>query len=79
MPDSLTKKEWFLFLAMVKLFFWDEPYLFKYYLGQITRRCNCDSEFMNILLFRHDHVCGSHFRRKKIDAKVLYNGFYWPT
>jgi len=24
-------------------------------------------------------VCGSHFSSKKMTAKILQNGFYWPT
>jgi len=35
MPDSWTKEERLCFLARVKWFFWDEPYLFKYCPDQI--------------------------------------------
>jgi hypothetical protein len=26
-----------------------------------------------------DKACGSHFSSKKTAAKILQNGFYWPT
>ena len=79
MPHSWTKQERLRFLARVKWFFWDEPYLFKYCPDQIIRRCVPDSEFRSIHTFCHDQVCGGHFSGKKTVTKILQCDFYWPT
>jgi hypothetical protein len=67
------------FLAMVKHFFWDDPYLFKYCPDQIIRRCIPEHDQSNVISFCHDHACGGHFSAKKTVAKILQCGFYWPT
>jgi len=79
MSDSWTKQERLCFLTRVKWFFWDEPYLFKYCLDQIIRRCIPDSEFRNVLSFRHDQAFCGHFSGKKTAAKILQCDFYWST
>ena len=79
MPASLTKQERLHFLARIKWFFWDEPYLFKYCPDQIIRHCVPDLKFGNILSFCHDQACGDHFSRKKTATKLLQYDFYWPT
>lgn len=58
------------FMAMVKYFLWDNPYLFKYCL---------EHEQVNVISFCHDHACGGHFSVKKTAAKILQCGFYWPS
>ncbi|MBC2863251.1 hypothetical protein H7U16_25930 [Klebsiella pneumoniae] len=30
-------------------------------------------------LSRHDHACGGHFSSKRLAAKILQCGFYWPS
>ena len=64
---------------MVKYFFWDESYLFKYYPNQIIRRCIPEHDQSNVISFYHDHGCGGHFSAKKTAAKILQCRFYWPT
>jgi hypothetical protein len=66
-------------LAMVKYFFWDDPYLFKYYPGQIIRRCIPEHDQPNVISFCHDHACGGDFSVKKTATKILQCGFYWST
>ena len=39
MPLHWGRQDKFKFLSMVKYFFWDDPYLFKYCPDQIIRRC----------------------------------------
>jgi len=39
LPKSLNKHDMDRFLHLVKFDIWDDPYLFKYYLDQIVRRC----------------------------------------
>jgi len=78
MPTHWTKQDRVKFLAKVKHYFWDDPYLFKYCPNQIIRRCVLESEQLNVISFCHDHAYGGHFNSKKIAAKILQCGFYWP-
>ncbi|CAN6704230.1 unnamed protein product [Malus baccata var. baccata] len=57
------------FLAMVKHYVWDEPYLFKYCPDQIIRRCVPESEQQSILTISHTLACGGHFGVKKTSLK----------
>jgi hypothetical protein len=79
MPLHWGRQDKFKFLAMVKFFFWDDPYLFKYCPDQIIRRCIPEHDQSNVTSFCHDHSCGGHFSAKKTAAKILQCGFYWPT
>jgi hypothetical protein len=63
----------------VKTFFWDDPYLFKYYPDQIIKRCIYKHDQSNVISFCHGHACGGHFSVNKIATKILQCGFYWPT
>jgi hypothetical protein len=73
------RQDKFKFLAMMKYFFWDDPYLFKYCPDQIIRRRIPEHDQSNVISFCHDHACGGHFSAKKIAAKILLYGLYWPT
>jgi len=66
-------------MSMVKNFFLDDPYLFKYCPDQIIRRCIPELDQSSVISFCHDHACGGHFSAKKTIAKILQYGFYWPT
>ena len=79
MPNHWSKQDRSKFLAEVKYFFWDDPYLFKYCPDQIIRRCIPDEDHQSVISFCHDYACGGHFSSKKTAAKVLQCGFYWPT
>ena len=50
-----------------------------YYSDRIFRRCVLDHEVRSVLLFYHDQAYGGHFSGRKIAAKVLHCGSYWPT
>ncbi|KAL9342104.1 hypothetical protein Peur_065429 [Populus x canadensis] len=67
------------FLNEVKKFYWDDPYLFEYGPDQTFRRCIPDNEVSNVIKLCHSEACGNHFSSKKTAAKILQNGFYWPT
>jgi hypothetical protein len=58
-------------LNEVKNFYWDDPYLFKYYPDQIFRRCIPDNEVSNVIKFFHSEACGGHFSSRKTTAKLL--------
>ncbi|XP_050160376.1 uncharacterized protein LOC126633887 [Malus sylvestris] len=79
MRNDISFQERKKFLAMVKHYVWDEPYLFKYCPDQIIRRCVPESEQQSILTFSHTLACGGHFGAKKTSLKVLQSGFFWPT
>jgi hypothetical protein len=70
MPYHWTRHDKSKFLAEVKHFFWDDPYLFKYYPDQIIRRCIPESDQQNVISFCHDHAYGGHFSSKKTPATV---------
>ncbi|XP_058217027.1 uncharacterized protein LOC131327924 [Rhododendron vialii] len=79
LPPHWSPQERRRFLLEVRMFSYDEPYLFKYCQDQIVRRCVPDSDQRRILEFCHSEACGGHFSSKKTSAKVLQCGFYWPT
>jgi len=62
--------------ADVKYYFWDTPYLWKFCVDQVVRRCVPQDEFHSILTFCHSHSCGGHFGAKRTAHKVLESGFY---
>jgi hypothetical protein len=62
----------------VKKFYWDDPYLFKYYPDQIFWRCIPDNE-VSVIKFCHFEAYRGHFSSRKTIAKILQSGFYWPT
>jgi len=60
-----------------KYYFWDNPYLWKFIVDQVVRRCVPQDEFHFILTFCHSHSCCGHFGAKRTAHKVLESGFYW--
>ncbi|KAL5540047.1 hypothetical protein UlMin_042820 [Ulmus minor] len=78
-PSTWSAQDKRKFLAEVKNFYWNDPYLFKYCPDQIIRRCIPDMEIESVLTFCHTYACGGHFSIKKTTAKILQCGFYWPT
>jgi hypothetical protein len=79
MPLHWGQQDKLKFLSRVKTFFWDDPYLFKYWPDQIVRRCRPEFDQSNVISFCHDHACGGHFSANKTTTKILQCGFYWPT
>ena len=53
-PVGWSKHDKDRFFSMVKFFYWDDPYSFKYYSDQIFRRCILDNKIRNVLSFCHD-------------------------
>jgi hypothetical protein len=70
MPLHWGRQDKFKFLSMVKNFFWDDPYLFKYCPDQIIRRCIPEHEQADVISFCHDQACGGHFSARKTIAKI---------
>ena len=63
----------------MKNFYLDDPYLFKNCPDQIFQKCIPDNEVSSVIELCHSKACGSHFSLRKMTAKILQNGFYWPT
>ena len=67
------------FFAKIHAYYWEEPFLFKYYADQIIRKCVPEQEQQGILSHCHERACGGHFASQKTTMKVLQSGFCWPT
>jgi hypothetical protein len=67
------------FLNEVKNFYWDDPYLFKYCPDQIFRRCIPDNKLSSVIKFCYSEAYEGHLSSKKMIAKILQCGIYWPT
>jgi hypothetical protein len=68
MPLYWGQQDKLKFLSKVKTFIWDNPYLFKYCLDQIIRRCIPEFDQTDVISFYHDHECGGHFSANKTVA-----------
>ncbi|WMV18481.1 hypothetical protein MTR67_011866, partial [Solanum verrucosum] len=60
-------------------YYWEDPYLFKFCVDGIIRRCVPEIEMNNILSHCHDGAMEGHYGGKKTAAKVLEVGFFCPT
>ncbi|KAL9382107.1 hypothetical protein Peur_025142 [Populus x canadensis] len=78
-PPGLSASQKDKLRADAKYYFWDTPYLWKFCVDQVVRRCVPQDEFHSILTFCHSHSCGGHFGAKRTTHKVLESGFYWPS
>ncbi|KAG9442621.1 hypothetical protein H6P81_018475 [Aristolochia fimbriata] len=78
-PKDLSWQQRKKFLADVKYYFWEDPYLYKICPNQVIRRCVPETEFESILTHCHDGEAGGHFSSNRTAAKVMQSGSYWPT
>ena len=78
-PPQWTSQQKGKFLANIKKYYFDDPYLFKYCPDRLMRRCVPNDEQIGILTFCHSEACGGHFSARKTTDKILKAGFYWPT
>ena len=77
-PTQWTSQQKKKFLAYIKKYYFDDPYLFKYCPYKLMRRCVPDDEHIRILTFFHSEACGGHFSVRKTADKILQACFYWP-
>ena len=49
------------FLSIARHFYFEDPYLFKYFVDQVVRRCVSNEEISLILASCHFEVCGGTF------------------
>ena len=78
-PAQWTSQQKKKFLADIKKYYFDDPYLFIYCPDQIMRSCVPNDEQIRILTFCHSEACGGHFSARKTADKILQARFYWPT
>ena len=78
-PPQWTSQQKRKFLVNIKKYYFDDPYLFKYYPNQLMRRCVSNDDQIGVLTFCHSEACGGHFSTRKMVNKILQIGFYWPT
>ncbi|RVW42170.1 Gag-Pol polyprotein [Vitis vinifera] len=67
------------FFAKIHAYYWEEPFLFKYCVDQIIRKCVLEEEQQGILSHCHENACGGHFASQKTTMRVLQSGFCWPS
>ena len=75
-PRQWTSHQKRKFLADIKKYYFDDPYLFKYCPDQLMRRCVPNDDQIGILIFFHFEACGGHFFARKIVDKILQASFY---
>ena len=78
-PPQWTSQQKRKFLVDIKKYYFDDPYLFKYYPDQLMRRCVSYDYQIGVLTFCHSEACGGHFSARKTTDKILQASFYWPT
>ena len=78
-PPQWTSQKKRKFLVDIKKYYFDDPYLFKYCLDQLMRRCVPNDEQIGILTFFHSEARGMRFSLRKTADKIFQDGFYWPT
>nr|GEX59407.1 transposon Ty3-I Gag-Pol polyprotein [Tanacetum cinerariifolium] len=74
--SSQQKKKFF---KDVKHYFWDDPYLFRFYANQVIRRCVYGQEAVDIFTACHNGPTEGHYGANYTAKKVFDSGFYWPT
>ena len=78
-PSRWTSQQKRKFLVYVKMYYFDDPYLFKYFTYILMRRCVPKNDQIGVLTFCHVEAYGGHFSTRKTADKILQVGFYWPT
>ena len=79
LPVDWKAQERKFFFAKIHSYYWEEPFLFKYCVDKINRRCVPEEEQQGIFSHLHERACGGHFSSQKSSMKVLQFGFYWPS
>ncbi|RVW69204.1 Transposon Ty3-I Gag-Pol polyprotein [Vitis vinifera] len=59
------------FFAQIHAYYWEKPFLFKYCVDQIIRKCVPEEEQHGILSHCHENACGGHFAYQKIVMRWL--------
>ena len=71
LPTDWKAQDRKFFFAKIHSYYWEEPFLYKYCVDQIIRRCVPEAEQQGILNHFHENACGDHFASHKTAMKVL--------
>ena len=63
----------------MKIFFWNEPYLYQSCGDGIIRRCVLEVEMLSVLEACHSLHVGGHHSGIRTEHKILKSGYYCPT
>jgi hypothetical protein len=75
-PPGLSTSQKDKLRADAKYYFWDTPYLWKFCVDQVVRRCVPQDEFHSIHFLSFSFLWWT-FWSKRTTHKVLESGFYW--
>lgn len=79
LPYDLSSHQKKKFLHDVKMYFWEELFLYKPCKDEICRRCLSEGEIQSVISHCHDSPCGRHVSTSKTAAKMFQAGFFWPS
>lgn len=66
-------------ISDAKYYYWEDPFLYKFYADQVMRHCIMHAEGQEILRHCHDGPLGGHISAGRSASKVLEAGFFWLT
>ncbi|XP_049346059.1 uncharacterized protein LOC125810599 [Solanum verrucosum] len=78
-PSDLSFHQRKIIMHDVKMFFWDDPYLFRICANGIICRYVPEVEMMSILEACHLSPIDGHHSGIQTAHKILQCGYYWPT
>lgn len=78
-PEDMTRAAKDKLRRDSKCYVRDDPYIWKYGIDQVIRRCVTKAKFEPILKFYFAEACRGHFGPKRAVNKILDCGLYWPS
>jgi len=66
------------FFYLLKIFYWNDSYLFKYCSNQIFRRCIPSNEIRSLISLCYNKACRGHLSGRKTAIEVSQCGLHWP-
>ena len=79
LPYELDYRQRKKFLHDIKVYYWEEPLLYKRCADGLIKRCIPQDEVQDVLKYCYSMDVGGHFGVSKITSKVLQSSFWWPT
>ena len=79
LPHDLSSHQKKKFLHDVKMYFWEEPFLYKLCKDGICRRCLSKGEIRSVISHCHNFPCRGYAGTSKTATKVLQARFIWPS
>ena len=79
LPYGMDYRQRKKFIHDSKLYYWEEPLLYKRCADGLIRRCIPQDETRDALRHCHALDVGGHFGVSKTASKVLQSSFWWPT